>query len=183
MYWNIEKGQQGKNQLLNRLLRKLFAFSWMKNKNFQFSKFSCIFCLSFDSLRGLECFKSEEKVNEEKVGCPVGFFEKIIAMIWTKMSHIDTKCQNSQTFPIFKNLCVFSNFSTVFLNWNNGKGQEEKNVSSSMLRKEINTLFSNKNFRNWHWKRQKIKNFPIFSIFFQLCQNLYRLHGLDGYNA
>ena len=58
------------------------------------------------------------------------------------MSQIDTENgQKSQKFPIFKDFMHFFQIFTDFANWNVEKGQQGKKVLSSMLRKEINTVF------------------------------------------
>ena len=57
----------------------------------------------------------------------------------------------------------FSKFSPDFVNWNAEMGQQEKNVLSSMVRKEKYS-FSNKN-SGFDMEKQIFESFPIFTIF------------------
>ena len=58
------------------------------------------------------------------------------------MSQIDTESdKNPKNFQFSKISCNFSKFLTDFANWNVEKGQQGKKVLSSMLRKEISTVF------------------------------------------
>ena len=62
-------------------------------------------------------------------------------------------------------MLVLSKLSTDFVDWNNDKGQQRKNVLSSMLKKGIKAVFQTKFARNRHRKRQSFEMFPIFTIF------------------
>ena len=87
------------------------------------------------------------------------------------------KLSNFQRFYAF-----FPKVLTDVVDWNVGKGQQGKNVLSSMHRKKINAVFQTKTVRNWHRKSQKFDIFPIFTIFFILSKN-DRLRGLECENA
>ena len=96
---------------------------------------------------------------------PAGLSEKIIAVFQLKKTQMDTeKNKKSQNFPNFKDFLHFPQFSTDCVDWNVGKGQQGKNVSSSMLREEINAT---ETARNRHRKRQICENFSIFTILIQ----------------
>ena len=82
-----------------------------------------------------------------------------------KMSRIDTETDKSPN--ISKILTIFSEFSTDFVNWIVKKGQQGKNVFSSMLIKEVNAVFQTKTVQKWHPKKQNFETVRIFNIFVQ----------------
>ena len=55
-----------------------------------------------------------------------------------KMSQIDTQNDKPKIFKVFKILCIFS---TDFAGWNVEKGQQGKNVLSSMLFRSLLQFF------------------------------------------
>ena len=111
---------------------------------------------------------------------PVVFYEELIAMFWMKMSQIDTENdKNPENFQFPKISCHFSKFLTDFVNWNVAKGQQGKNVLSSMLRKAINAVFQTKIVQNWHRKRQNSKIFQFSPFLFNFCQNIDRLRWVE----
>ena len=79
-----------------------------------------------------------------------------------KLSQIDTK--NDKNRNVSKILCIFSKFSTDFVNWNVENGQQGKHVLSSMLRKKTNAVFQTKIVENGKRKRQIFEKI-FFTIF------------------
>ena len=83
-------------------------------KIFQFSKFLRIFVkistifLNWNVLKG----------QKETFCCLVGFFEEVIAVFFMNKFPIGTENHKNPTiFYISKILCIFSKFSTVFMDW------------------------------------------------------------------
>ena len=94
-------------------------------------------------------------LNMALVCRPVGLSEEIIAVFEMKKSQIDTENdKNPISFLFSKVLCNFSKFSTDFVNFNVEKGQQRKKGLSSLLRKEIKSVFQRKTVRNRHLKKQ-----------------------------
>ena len=99
------------------------------------------------------------------------------------MSQIDTENdKNPKNFQFSKISCIFCKFLTDLANWNVEKDRQGKNVLSSMLRKEINTIFQKEIVRNRDRKRQNFEKLSN-SFFSTFCQNIYRLRGLQCLNA
>ena len=75
-----------------------------------------------------------KEVNNEKIGCLVGFFKDLYAVFQVKMSQINT--ENDKKFEFFsfpKFLCFFSTFLKNYVDWNSKKDQQGKVLLSSRL--------------------------------------------------
>ena len=142
-------------------------------KFFNFKVF-LLFCYVFDRLCELECLKGQQI----KVGCPVVFHGEITAMLWIKMSQIDTENDKNLNFQRF--FCIFSKFLTDFVDWNVEKGQQGKNVLSSMFSEEIHAVFFIENGLELTSIKTKIRIFSDFHIFLQYFSN-YRQTSLSRF--
>ena len=98
---------------------EIIAIFWMKmcqidtendkTQNFLFFKDFTHFLLKFRQTSWIVMF---ERVIKEKVGCPVAVYEEIIAMVWAKMSQIDTK--NDKNLKISNSLGLHAFFPQIF---------------------------------------------------------------------
>ena len=106
------------------------------NRIIHFSKISCIKDWNV------------ERVNKERMCCPVGFYEEFIAVLLVKVSQIDTENDKSpKIFQFSKCLCIFSKFLTDIVDWNVKKGQHRKHVLSSRLFRRVISRFQVKIFQ------------------------------------
>ena len=117
-------------------------------KNPKFSGFRSFyaFLLTFRQTSWIGMF---QRVDEERVGCPVVFYVEMIAMIRMKKSQIDTENDKNPENFLFSNILrTLPKISTNFVNCNIETGQQGKNVLSTLLRKEMNAVFQTKTVRN-----------------------------------
>ena len=74
-------------------------------KSFQIQRFYAIFPRNFQRTLWIGTLN---KVNKERICCPVGFFEDFIAVFWVKMSQIETKnAKKLKVFPFSKCFSIF----------------------------------------------------------------------------
>ena len=116
------------------------------------------------------------KVNNERMCCLVGFCKEINAVFQVKMFKIKTENdKNPKIFQIPKFLCIFSTFLTNYVNWNNEKDQQVKNVLSKRLFRRVKYCLLSGNVSNQHRKLQRTQTFSIFKNFMHfllmICQN------------
>ena len=111
-----------------------------------------------------------KKFNEERVCSPdstrsrrvIRSFRKYISQFVTKK---DKKSKNSQ-LTMF--CAIFVKFSTDFVDWNDGKRQQEKHSFSNGLIGETIAVFSNLELALKKTKFQDFSIFIFFSIFVEL---------------
>ena len=148
--WNIEKGQQWKIVLSSRLFRRVyFSFrfenvlnyqrKWQKHKSFKFSKFSRSFLKVSTVFLDWAVLKGQKETSR----CPVVFNEEIVAMLWMKISQIDTendKKLKSFEFPKIS-FSFFSKISMGFIDCNIEKVNNEKMLCPVGFLEELITVF------------------------------------------
>ena len=66
--------------------------NWHRNRQTEFSNFQKFYAfLLVLKFRQTSCIGMFLRVNKEIFGCPVVFYEEIIALLWMEMPQIDTE--------------------------------------------------------------------------------------------
>ena len=135
--WNVWNGR--KRSLLQFSQRQCFKLTpnMRKNQNFQFSKFPCIFVQVLTDFLDWNVLKGQQ--GEHWLSSSL-YWRDICNVLNENITNWHRKRQKSQIFPIFKILFIFLKILTDFVDWNVEKGQQGKNLLSSVLRKEINAV-------------------------------------------
>ena len=173
--WKVEKRQQGKicspvgfsDALILVFYLKMSQTNTEYDKSswiFQFAKFYATFFSNFWQTLWIGTLK---KVNKERTCSPVGFSDGLISVFQVKISQSTTDYDKiHQIFQVSKFLCIFFKFLTDFVDWNNEKSQQGKNVLSSRLFWCVNFSFLSENVSNYNrQKSPKISNFQRFYAF------------------
>ena len=88
-------------------------------------------------------------LNMALIGCPVGFSKEIIAVFPMKKFQIDTENDKNPKFSNFQRFyAFFPTFLKEFVDWNNEKGQREKNLLTSRFFRRVYCSFLHENVSN-----------------------------------
>ena len=97
-------------------------------------------------------------------------YEEIIAMVWVKMSRIDTENDKNPRISVFQNfLRIFRQIFNRRRGLESFKGSLREYWLFNSLFRRIYCIFRNQNASNWHRKSPKTQNFLFLKILCIFC--------------